>query len=82
MWTLENADSKLFLKKKFSASGEFVKLKARLVAGGHRQEDDSFADISSPTVDISSIFLSLGLSYLGGCKFYCTDIPDAYLNSR
>ena len=73
--------SKLFLK--YSASGEYHKVKARLVAGGHRQGMESFGKITSPTVDISSDFLSLGLfTYLENCKFSTTDIPAAYLNSN
>jgi hypothetical protein len=42
--------SKIFLKAKYDAQGRFVKLKARLVAGGHRQKDDSYGRTSSPTV--------------------------------
>jgi hypothetical protein len=72
---------KMFLKKKYDASGKYVKLKSRLVAGGHRQHEATFSTTSSPTVDISSVFLSLGLStYLPKCTIHNTDIPAAYLH--
>jgi len=55
--------------------------KSRLVAGGHRQHEATFSTTSSPTVDISSVFLSLGLStYLPKCTIHNTDIPAAYLH--
>jgi len=70
-----------FPKKKYDASGKYVKLKSRLVAGGHRQHEATFSTTSSPTVDISSVFLSLGLStYLPKCTIHNTDIPAAYLH--
>jgi hypothetical protein len=73
---------KLFLKEKLDAGGNFVKLKSRLVAGGHRQRDESFDQTHSPTVDISSVFMSLGLcTYLENAYFGTADIPAAYLNS-
>jgi hypothetical protein len=73
--------SKMFLKKKYDASGMYLKLKSRLVAGGHRQHEATFSATSSPTVDISSVFLSLGIStYLPGCTIHNTDIPAAYLH--
>jgi len=75
--------SKLFLKEKFDASGNFLKLKARLVAGGHRQLSDSFSEVASPTTDLTSVFVALNMcSYFEGCKFYTGDIPAAYLNSK
>ena len=42
--------SSMFLKEKFYADGNFEKLKARLVAGGHLQDRQMYQDISSPTV--------------------------------
>ena len=55
--------------------------KSRLVAGGHRQHEATFSTTSSPTVDISSVFLSLGLStFLPQCTIHNTDIPAAYLH--
>lgn len=71
----------MFLKQKFDATGKYLKLKARLVAGGHRQREDTYTNTSSPTVDISSVFLALGLStYLDNCSIFNADVPAAYLN--
>jgi hypothetical protein len=75
--------SKLFLKEKFDASGNFLKLKARLVAGGHRQNSDSYSEVASPTTDITSVFVALNIcTYFENCQFYTGDIPAAYLNSK
>jgi hypothetical protein len=40
--------SKLFLKDKHKPDGTFDKLKARLVAGGHRQDHAEYDTVSSP----------------------------------
>ena len=37
--------SSMFLKEKFSSTGEFQKLKARLVAGGHMQDRSIYSDV-------------------------------------
>jgi hypothetical protein len=75
--------SKLFLKEKFDASGNFLKLKARLVAGGHTQNSDSYSEVASPTTDITSVFVALNIcTYFENCQFYTGDIPAAYLNSK
>lgn len=42
--------SSMFLTEKFTASGEFDKLKARLVAGGDGQDKTLYDNLSSPGV--------------------------------
>ena len=76
--------SSLFFKEKFSPSGEFLKLKARLVAGGHMQDRSLYeeSDISSPTVALSSVFLVLGVAARERRKVWTTDVGTAYLNAR
>ena len=54
--------SSMFLKEKFLASGEFEKLKARLVAGGNQQDRDLYDDLSAPTVATSSVFTLLSIA--------------------
>ena len=52
----------MFLKDKYDAAGDFQKLKARLVAGGDKQDKNLYEDLSSPTVSIESVFMILDLS--------------------
>ena len=51
--------SSMFLKEKFLASGEFEKMKARLVAGGDHQDKTLYDDLSAPTVGTSCVFTLL-----------------------
>jgi hypothetical protein len=51
----------MFVVTKHLASGEFDKMKARLVADGRDQEQELYPDKSSPTVAIHSVFTVLGL---------------------
>lgn len=54
--------SHMFVVVKYLASGEFEKMKARLVADGRDQEADMYPNKSSPTVAIHSVFTVLGLA--------------------
>ena len=54
--------SSMFLKEKFLASGDFEKLKTRLVAGGNQQDRDFYDDLSAPTVGTSSVFTLLSIA--------------------
>jgi hypothetical protein len=51
----------MFLVEKFLASGEFDKVKARLVSHGNKQDRSQFPDRSSPTVAIHSVMMVLAL---------------------
>lgn len=73
--------SRAFMKAKFDANGRFTKCKLRLVAGGHRQREDSYGRTSSPTIDISSVFTLLSLVKLLNAKVATVDIPAAYLHA-
>ena len=73
--------SKLFLKEKYTATGEFDKLKARLVAGGHRQDRDVFDNISSSTVSTSSVMMVAAIAAMEKRSVAVVDFPGAYLNS-
>ena len=74
--------SKAFLKAKFDSKGIFTKLKLRVVAGGHRQDQASYGRTSAPTVDISSVFLILSLLTRRGGILATVDIPAAYLHAH
>jgi hypothetical protein len=71
--------SSLFLKEKFDASGAFVKLKARLVAGGDRQDKSLYDDLSSPTVCLESVMEILAIAASEGRKVVTADITGAFL---
>ena len=77
--------SLIFMKKKMNkATKQFEKWKARLVAGGHRQDAEMYAknDISVPTLDHASLLLFLAVMMKRkDCKFYQMDFPGAYLKA-
>lgn len=71
----------MFLKEKFLASGEFEKLKARLVAGGDQQDKNLYDDLSAPTVGTSSVFSILSIAAYEKRSITVIDISEAYLNA-
>ena len=74
--------SSLFLKEKFLSTGEFEKLKSRLVAGGNMQDRSLYDDVSSPTATTSSIFLVASIAAKEGRKVAKVDIGGAYLRAE
>lgn len=74
--------SSMFLKEKFLPSGEFEKLKARLVAGGDQQDKDLYDDLSAPTVSTCSVFTVLTIAAHEGRKAAVVDIGGAFLNAE
>ena len=73
--------SSMFLKEKFMSNGDFEKLKARLVAGGHQQDKTAYDDISSPTVATSAAFMVAALAARERRHVVTVDIAGAYLNA-
>ena len=73
--------SSMFLKEKFLTSGEFEKLKARLVAGGDQQDKTLYDDLSAPTVGTSSVFTLLCIAAYEKRSITAIDISGAYLNA-
>jgi hypothetical protein len=51
----------MFIVTKYLASGEFDKMKARIVADGRDQDPELYPNKSSPTVALHSVFTVLGL---------------------
>jgi hypothetical protein len=74
--------SKLFLKDKHKPDGTFGKLKARLVAGGHRQDHAEYDTVSSLTVSIAAMFIVAAISAKEGRHRMATDVPAAYINAK
>jgi hypothetical protein len=73
--------SSMFFKEKYSPSGDFEKLKARLVAGGDQQDKSLYEDISSPTVSTSAVFIIAAIAAREQRKIVTVDITGAYLNA-
>lgn len=74
--------SSLFLKEKRDSSGNFLKLKARLVAGGHRQPWDTLEEFSSPTVSWDTVLMALSVAAKHSLSIAVADVPSAYLQAK
>ena len=73
--------SSMFLKQKNNPNGSFLKLKARLVAGGDQQDKSLYEDLSSPTVSTSAVFSLLAIAAHEERRVAVVDISGAYLNA-
>ena len=73
--------SSMFLKEKKLPSGAFDKLKARLVANGAQQDRSMYdtANVSSPTVSNTSVFIGAGIAAMERRHVATMDIIGAYL---
>ena len=73
--------SSMFLKRKNNPDRTFLKLKARLVAGGDQQDKGLYDDLSSPTVSTSAVFTLLAVAAHERRHVAVVDISGAYLNA-
>ena len=73
--------SSMFLKEKFTPTGEFLKLKSRLVAGGDQQDRALYDDVSSPTASTTALFTVLTIAAYQRRHVATMDIAGAYLNA-
>jgi hypothetical protein len=76
--------SSLFCTQKFLSDGRPDKFKARLVAGGHRQERslyDEAKHLSSPTVKSQSVLMVAAIAATERRKVATLDVKGAYLNA-
>ena len=71
----------MFLKHKYSPDGEFVKCKARLVAGGNLQDKTLYGNMSSPTATPQAILVTAGIAARDDMFVATIDIGGAYLNA-
>ena len=73
----------MFVKEKFDAQGIFEKLKARLVAGGHRVETElySIGEKASPTISFEVFMIVLNIAAYEKRNAEAIDFPGAYLNA-
>jgi len=74
----------IFLKEKHTPTGAFDRLKARLVAGGHRQNRDLYDSdaISAPTASLTSAMIVIALAAAEKRKVAVVDITGAFLNAQ
>jgi hypothetical protein len=58
--------------------------KGRLIEGGHRQDKSLYtnAEISSPTVSVSSVFITVQIAAAENNEVRTLDIGSAYLNAE
>jgi len=76
--------SRLFPKEKYKANGDFEKLQARLVAGGHQQDRTVYdrKDTSSPTIATSSVMIIAAIAAEEQREVVTMDIGGAYLHAE
>ena len=73
--------SSMFLKLKLKADGSADKLKARFVAGGHRQSWSPESDCSSPTVAWETVLCTLSVAACNNLELLLGDVPSAYFHA-
>lgn len=75
--------SSLFCKEKFDPNGTFIKMKARLVAGGDCQDPTLYeiSETSSPTCSLGAVMMIIGIAAKERRHVYTVDIGGAYLNA-
>jgi hypothetical protein len=72
----------MFLKDKYGPDGKLTIVKARLVAGGHRQDKTLYDDIYSPTVSMFAVFYIAAVAAKEHRHVATADITGAYLNAH
>ena len=73
--------SSMFLKEKISPTGQFEKIKARLVAGGDQQDKSLYTNLSAATAATSSVFMIAAIAAREKRAVAVVDITGAYLNA-
>ena len=76
--------SNFFLKDKWDASGEFDKLKGRLVCCGNYQTTDTITskETESPTININTVLIMLSIAAKLKLKKRIYDVSGAFLNAK
>jgi hypothetical protein len=76
--------SSFFFKEKYMSTGDFEKLKGRLVAGGHMQDREAYTreETSAPTVSLTSINLVAAIAAHERRNVMTMDVPQAFLNGK
>ena len=69
--------SSMFLKEKISPTGQFEKIKARLVAGGDQQDKSLYSNLSAATAATGSVSMVSAIAAREGRKVAVVDITGA-----
>ena len=72
----------IIFKEKYDTGGNFIKLKARLVAGGHQQDRDLYENVSSPTVSTQSVYMIATLAATEKRSVFTADFTGAFLKGK
>eukprot|EP01033_Poteriospumella_lacustris_P011601 gene11601-8269_t len=74
----------MFIKEKLTPDGTFERLKARLVAGGHRTDKDLYShdEKAADTVKNESLMTVLSVASYQSRNIETMDFPTAYLNGQ
>ena len=68
-----------FLKDKISPEGEFLKIKARIVAGGNDQDESTFGATTAPTINSVTLMLILHIMAAEDRECATFDVPSAFV---
>ena len=71
----------LLLKEKMLPSGEFEKLKARLVALGNHMKEGTYGDTYSPTIGHATVMIILSIAAHDDAELEVTDVPSAFVHT-
>lgn len=75
--------SKMFVKIKKDANGNFVKVKSRLVASGNLEPGGLVKDeYAAPTASVSIAFMLLQVAAVRGWRFRAVDVTAAFLHTQ
>ena len=73
--------SSIFIKVKTKGDGEFDKIRARMVAGGHKQEWNELDECSSPTAAWEAVLSFWATCAQNNLHILSGDVPSAYLHA-
>ena len=69
----------MFFKEKFDALGNFIKMKARLVAGGNFVDTSLIGETRAPTINAISVMLMLNIASIRCLNISTADVSGAFL---
>ena len=73
--------SKMFTITKLGPDGKFIKIKARLVAGGHRERMEPSSDTYSPTIRPETVMINLNIAATKDLNIDSIDVGAAFLEA-